>query len=103
MICRAGSPGAPVSDGPAELGVGTTETVVQSQEPQDAKLEAFESAYTVVKADPSDFNKWVGLISATEKLVSLSYSVACRAAGSFANFLAPITDMQDLQLIAGYY
>ena len=38
-------------------------------QPKDPLLEAFESQQEAVKADPTDFNKWVSLLSASEKLV----------------------------------
>ena len=39
--------------------------------PKDPLLEAFETQQKAVSADPGDFNKWVSLISAAEKLVRL--------------------------------
>ena len=38
-------------------------------EPRDPLFEAFESQQEVVTADPGDFDKWVKLIGAAEKLV----------------------------------
>ena len=41
--------------------------------PKDPLLEAFESQQQSVTADPGDFNKWVSLISAAEKLVRYKF------------------------------
>ncbi len=38
--------------------------------PKDPQLEAFDALYAAVKAEPTDFSKWVSLLSTTEKLVS---------------------------------
>lgn len=41
-------------------------------EPKDPLHEAFESQQEAVTADPGDFDKWVKLIGAAEKLVCVS-------------------------------
>lgn len=46
-----------------------------AEQQTDPLLEAFELQHAAVKADPSDFSKWVSLISASEKLVSTATSV----------------------------
>jgi hypothetical protein len=43
--------------------------------PKNPLLAAYDMHYSAVKADPSDFSKWVSLISASEKLVRFSLSV----------------------------
>ena len=41
--------------------------------PKDPLLESFDLQQQSVTADPGDFNKWVSLISAAEKLVRLQF------------------------------
>ena len=41
--------------------------------PKDPLLESFDSQQQSVTADPGDFNKWVSLISAAEKLVRIQF------------------------------
>lgn len=54
-----------MAETPAKIAVAVTV-------PKDPLLEAFETQQQAVTADSGDFNKWVSLISAADKLVRLT-------------------------------
>ena len=56
-------------------------------QPKDPLLEAFESQQEAVKADPTDFNKWVSLLSASEKLVCASFPLQGSLSSKLFEFL----------------
>ena len=55
-------------------------------QPKDPLLEAFESQQEAVKADPTDFNKWVSLLSASEKLVCAPFPLQGSLSSELLNF-----------------
>ena len=74
--------------------------MVQAPEepPKDPVLEAFETQYAAAQADPSDFSKWVALLSTSEKLVRPLYGRLCCSAVVFqpAPFLLlPVKHAKD--------
>ena len=56
--------------------------------PKDPLLEAFETQHQAVTADPGDFNKWVSLISAAEKLVRLQPRCTSQSLSAPQRYLA---------------
>ncbi len=71
-ITGCGPEAAPAAQIPASVESAAGSGDAPSDAPKvqkDPLLEAFEAQHAAVQADPGDFNKLVGLISAADKLV----------------------------------
>ncbi len=68
----ASAPADVMGDQQADPSGNATQAV---SEPKEPLLEAFDSQQEAVTADPGDFDKWVKLIGAAEKLVCFSFAL----------------------------